>query len=148
MAPRDRRAERHRSQLGAQRFEEGPEWVPGKTLFPLRKPFRIEADRDGTWVVLTVSGAMDVKNAPIFEAEVERLFSDGSGPTGLLVDVSGLTFTDSSGIRAALLAAQRVNGRFGLIQVSEKLRRLLSIKGLGLILRTFPDLETAKVALT
>ena len=90
---------------------------------------------------------MDVRNAPIFEAEVERLLSDGAGPTGLLVDIGGLTFTDSSGIRAALLAAQRVHGRFGLVNVSEKLQRLLSIKGLGLILRSFPDLETAKAAL-
>ena len=45
-------------------------------------------------------------------------------------------------------AAQRVHGRFGLVHASEKLRRLLSIKGLGDVLRTFPDLETAKAALT
>lgn len=56
--------------------------------------------------------------------------------------------TDSSGIRAAMLAVQRVHGRFGLVHASEKLQRLLSIKGLGDVLRTFPDLETAKAALT
>lgn len=91
---------------------------------------------------------MDARNASIFEAEVERLFSEGSGATGLLVDIGGLTLTDSSGIRAAMLAAQRVQGRFGLVHASEKLQRLLSIKGLGVVLRSFPDLETAKAALT
>ena len=132
----------------AQGFDDISDRVPPQTLIPLRRPFRVEADRDGPWVVLTVSGAMDIRNAPIFEAEVERLFSDGSDPTGLLVDIGELTFTDSSGIRAALLAADRVHGRFGLIRTSEKLQRLLSIKGLGSILRSFPDLDTAKANLT
>ena len=117
-------------------------------MIPLRQPIEIEADRDGPWVVLSVSGAMDVRNAPIFQTEVERLFTDPSSPSGLLVDIAGLTFTDSSGIRAAILAAQRVPGRFGLIHTSEKLQRLLSMRGLGIILPSFSDLDSAKAALT
>ena len=68
-------------------------------------------------------------------------------PPGLLVDTSGLTFTDSSGIRAAVLAAQCVRGRFGLIKVPENLKSHIAMKGL-IVLQSFPDLETAKAALS
>jgi anti-anti-sigma factor len=111
------------------------------------EPFRVGSERDGTWVVLIVSGELDLDTVRIFDAEVDGHFGEGEHPTGLLVDISGLTFTDSSGIRAAVLASQRVNGRFGLIGVPERIQRLLSMKGLGLALQSFPDVDTAKAAL-
>ena len=45
-------------------------------------------------------------------------------------------------------STERKRDGSGLIQVSEKLQRLFSMKGLGIIVRTFPDLETAKPALS
>lgn len=115
-------------------------------MLPLR-PFRVNSERDGVWAVVTILGELDIKTVQTFEAEVTRVFSDRDQPTGLLVDISGLTFTDSSGIRAAISAAQRVHGRFGLVNFPDKLQKLLSMKGLGIVLRSFPDLDTAKAAL-
>jgi anti-anti-sigma factor len=123
-------------------------WVPTWALVSIRKPIRVVSERDGVWAILTVSGNLDITTVKTFDAEVDRVFSDGVPPTGLLVDIARLSFTDSSGIRAAVLAAQRVPGRFGLIQAPEKTQRLLSIKGLGTLLQSFPDIETAKAALS
>jgi anti-anti-sigma factor len=116
-------------------------------LIPFRKPLGVASERDGAWAILLVEGTLDRTTVKTFDAEVDRVFSDGARPTGLLVDIARLSFADSSGIRAAVLAAQRVPGRFGLIQAPEKIQRLLSIKGLGTLLPSFPDLETAKTAL-
>jgi anti-sigma B factor antagonist len=131
----------------AQRFTRVLEGFKAHTLFPA-DPFRVHSDRDGVWAVLTIFGELDLKTAQSFEAEVERVFSDGEQDTGLLVDIAGLTFTDSSGIRATISAALLVHGRFGLVRVPDKIQKLLSMKGLGIVLRSFPDLDTAKAALT
>jgi anti-sigma B factor antagonist len=116
-------------------------------LPPPSEQFRVESDRDGTWAVIKVFGELDLDTVRIFDAEVDRHFGEGERPTGLLVDISGLTFTDSSGVRAAVLASQRVNGRFGLIGVPERIQRLLAMTGLGVAMESFPDVETAKAAL-
>ena len=129
-------------------FDDGAGWVPSRTLIPFRKPFRVDSGRDGSWAVLTLSGDLDINTVTTFDAEVDRLFRNATQPTGLLVDTAGLTFADSSGIRAAVLAAQRVRGRFGLIRVPERLKSQIALKGLAIVLQSFPDLETAKAALS
>jgi anti-anti-sigma factor len=132
--------------MRAQAFHADLGGVKDHTLLPLR-PLRVNSSRDGTWAVLTVAGELNVTTVRTFQAELDRVFSDDDGPTGLLVGTADLTFTDSSGIRATVLAAQRVHGRFGLVRVPDKLQKLISMKGLGIVLRSFPDLDSAKAAL-
>jgi anti-anti-sigma regulatory factor len=59
-------------------------------LIPFRKPFRVASERDGTWAILVVAGTLDMTTVKTFDAEVDRVFSDGAGPSGLLVDIAGL----------------------------------------------------------
>src|SRR4051795_12305537 len=60
-------------------------------------------DRDGE-NVLEVNGALDLSSAPSLCARIEATFG---GPAGrLLIDLSGLEFCDSAGLRALFGAVQ------------------------------------------
>jgi anti-sigma B factor antagonist len=82
---------------------------------------------------VVVGGDIDVVSAPIIEAalrQAEQRLGDAATP--LVVDVAGVDFIDSSGLRI-LLAASRRNGRLGrrllLLSPGSSVDRLLSITG-------------------
>src|SRR3954453_11687026 len=61
-------------------------------------------DRDGE-NVLEVNGALDLSSAPSLCARIEATFG---GPAGrLLIDLSGLEFCDSAGLRACSARCRR-----------------------------------------
>ena len=65
----------------------------------------IATHTDGARHVLALAGDLDFRTAPQLHAGVQAL---ALGPDrGLVIDLSGLTFCDSSGI-TAMLAAQRL----------------------------------------
>ena len=70
-------------------------------------PARLEITRssDGTDIVLALAGELDLASAPALEQALED-FGD-SIPHRLLIDLSGVGFMDSTGLRALLLARQR-----------------------------------------
>ena len=90
--------------------------------------FRIESRREADAVVLVLSGELDVASAPRLEQE---LASAASGDARLIVlDLRGLEFMDSTGLRAVLTAydAARDEGRgFGLVRGPQQVQRLLSL---------------------
>jgi anti-anti-sigma factor len=91
---------------------------------------------DSTLEILPLDGArgfrlfgeLDLESASQLEGAFAGL--QGSGPAHL--DVSGLTFLDSSGLHtiAALARAQDGNGRLIVEGVSPSIRRLFEITGL------------------
>jgi anti-sigma B factor antagonist len=87
------------------------------------------ADRDGR-PVLAVTGEIDLAVASRFRQELENLVAGATGPT--LVDLSGVAFIDSSGIRELLtarLAAQGAGGELTLLNPSPSCRRVLEVSG-------------------
>ena len=73
---------------------------------PAPVQLRISTDRQGETTVLALSGELDIASAPDFERAVAEV--DGSGASGrLVVDLAELTFMDSTGLRALLLARQQ-----------------------------------------
>ncbi len=87
------------------------------------------AERDGR-LVLAVTGEIDLAVAGRFRQELETLVADSGGSA--LVDLSGVGFIDSSGIRELLtarLAAENAGGELTLLNPSPSCRRVLEVSG-------------------
>jgi anti-anti-sigma factor len=65
----------------------------------------IEQSRNGDSAVLRLTGELDLSN--VAEAEAVLVAAEAEAPGVLLIDLSGLRFVDSSGVRLVLLAQAR-----------------------------------------
>lgn len=66
---------------------------------------RVQIIRDAPRLV-RVSGELDLASSPTLAAELEEAAASGEGP--LILDVSDLTFIDSTGLRVLIDVAQRL----------------------------------------
>ncbi|MFI9063547.1 STAS domain-containing protein [Streptomyces sp. NPDC053429] len=86
---------------------------------------------DGPRLVVALTGAMDWNTAPQLREECVRLLADSPH---LVLDVSAVTFCDSSGLSALVQLRRQAlsaGGSVVLTSVPEHLLRLLEISGLG-----------------
>lgn len=94
--------------------------------------------------VLDVAGELDINTAP---GLCLRLQAARHGPSPrVLVDLSGLEFCDSTGLRALIMAAQEVTaaaGRFGAVLPPDSgaVGRMFMISGAAEFLRVFPSCD-------
>jgi anti-sigma B factor antagonist len=92
---------------------------------------RIEVDsryEDGVAIV-ALRGELDMAGTPDLE-DALRAAEDEPGVRGIVVDLSGLDFMDSSGLRAVVLADQRFRGAgipFALVRGGEPVHRVFEI---------------------
>jgi anti-sigma B factor antagonist len=94
----------------------------------LQQPLDITAAREGTRIVLTLSGELDLATAPEFEAHAVGALAQGADP--LVVDLSALTFMDSSGLRVLLAGhepAQQDGRRFVVVHGSSAVDRIFAL---------------------
>ena len=70
----------------------------------------VDVERRGEAAIVTVSGELDLASAPHLD---ERLRACEDGTHTVLVDLRGLTFMDSSGLRVILAADARARSRGG-----------------------------------
>ena len=84
---------------------------------------------NGTVAVIAATGELDLSGATALEAEIERLTDDPE--LGIVVlDLSGLEFMDSSGLRTVVLAdmrAREAGRRFVLVRGPETVHRVFEI---------------------
>jgi anti-anti-sigma factor len=88
-----------------------------------------QTTRNGTVVVIAATGELDLSGAAVLEAELERLTGDPELGT-LVLDLSGLEFMDSSGLRLVVLAdmrAREAGHRFALVRGPETVHRVFEI---------------------
>jgi anti-anti-sigma factor len=79
---------------------------------------------------LVLVGELDIASAPILEATVARLCEDGRSAS--VLDLSELTFMDSTGLRAVLAAdkmCQDYGHRFSLTGATGAVQRLFELTG-------------------
>jgi anti-anti-sigma factor len=80
---------------------------------------------------LVLSGELDLASAPALEATIERTARGGT--RAITLDLSGLTFIDSCGLRSILLAKQLCEARsydFVLVPGQAQVQRLFELTGL------------------
>ena len=99
-------------------------------------PFVVTSRRDGAEVIVVLVGEFDLNGVGMVEAEVGRALGD-PGVLAVALDLAGLSFIDSSGLRAVLDAWQRVQDAdmaFRLVSVSEEATRTARLAGLDRLL--------------
>ncbi len=94
-------------------------------------------------------GRMDAVTVPSFEAVIDEHLAAGHGR--LVVDLSGVTYISSSGLRALLRArrqAQTSGGDVVLCAMSERVTEVFDMIGFNNLFRIYPHAPEAAVALT
>lgn len=96
--------------------------------------FGVSADRDGDGIRLIAHGELDAASAQDLSAALRRESHPGQR---LSLDLAGVTFIDSSGLRVIAAESRRYQESataFTIAAVSEPVRRILEMTGLtGLI---------------
>ncbi len=102
----------------------------------------IEHERDLPIVIL--SGRLDTATAPSFDAEMAPLL-DTPRPR-ILVDLSGVSYISSAGLRSILQLVKHTaaqGGRLGLFAASPHILEVIEISGFPSLLDVYPDRESA-----
>ncbi|MFF3709278.1 STAS domain-containing protein [Streptomyces phaeochromogenes] len=102
------------------------------------------------WVVLRVSGEMDLVTSPVLRQRVHDAVADGRH--SVVLDLSGVLFCDSSGV-GVLIATRRLlrscQGRLRLILPAQgavdgsHVNRVLGALGVRRLFDVYPDVDAA-----
>jgi anti-anti-sigma factor len=90
--------------------------------------FTVTYRRSRCCAVIGIAGDLDMATAPHLEAVLDRIMVI---PDHLIVDMSQLTFIDSTGLRLLLRASTLVESRIWLKGASAQVRRLVNLSGLA-----------------
>lgn len=97
--------------------------------------FDMRATAEGTQGTIQVSGELDFFTAPRLREQIVHLHSQGASTVRL--DLTGLTFIDSSGLSVLVAGYKRLRDGGGdliLTAVPAQARRVLEISGLSQVL--------------
>jgi len=98
---------------------------------------RIESRRENDRTVISMEGELDMANAPALQSAIES--EELAAAVIVVLDLQGLTFLDSTGLRVILAARElcwRRGQEFAVTPGSPQVQRLLSVTGVGEHLRT------------
>ncbi|MFE9687575.1 STAS domain-containing protein [Streptomyces sp. NPDC006285] len=99
---------------------------------------------DGHLTALRVGGEIGIQTAPALRKEA--LDAIAQGHPHLILDLTGITFCDSSGFNALIgimRCATAAHGSLTLAAVPDRLLRMLDLTGLSAILPSYPDTDAA-----
>jgi anti-sigma B factor antagonist len=97
--------------------------------------------------VLPLEGEIDLHVSPRIAESLQQIIAQK--PARVLVDISKVSYIDSSGLAVFIEAMQRIQkygGQFGIVGMQETVRSIFEIARLDQVFRIFPDLEAASVA--
>ena len=97
--------------------------------------------------VFPLEGEIDLHMSPGVNASLREIIA--REPARLLVDLSRVSYVDSSAIAVFIEAMQRVEkygGTFGLIGLQESVRSIFEFAQLNQVFKIFPDLAAAAAA--
>lgn len=102
----------------------------------------IREGQDQSRCILTAVGEIDLASAPDLESHLGRCVKDGS----VIVDLSDVSFIDSTGLRVLLTAHEAASERghqLGLVTVEGPVTKLFSLTGVADHLHLFSSVEAA-----
>lgn len=106
--------------------------------------FDVGVTRTERWVVLAVTGELDVATAPRLRREAVRLVSGGD--VNLILDLGGVDFLDSTGLGVIIGILKRVRshgGELAVVGLEPKVRKVFEVTRVLEILPTFDTVEDA-----
>lgn len=92
----------------------------------------VHSAREGAVHTITLTGELDIASAA--EVEVELVGAESSGAAAIVLDLSGLTFMDSTGVRLLIAAnarSQTDSDRLTIIPPTGAAMRVIEIAGLA-----------------
>jgi anti-sigma B factor antagonist len=104
-----------------------------------------QTTRNGTVAVVAPTGELDLSGATVLEAELDRL-EEAPELGAVVLDLRGLEFMDSSGLRLVVLAdmrAREAGRRFALIRGGDTVHRVFEITRMSDRLEFVEDPEEA-----
>lgn len=104
----------------------------------------IQCDKRATGTLLQVKGRMDAVSAPDFEKEC-LLVIDG-GEKKVVIDLAGLEYISSAGLRSILISAKKAKGSGCTLQVcglAGMVQEVFQVSGLTSILGVTADIDEA-----
>jgi anti-sigma B factor antagonist len=110
---------------------------------------RTEEDHSPATVVV-VSGDVDLGTAPDFEDELARSVENNLG-SGLIIDLTGVTFIDSTGLNALVRAFERqrmLGSHLALVTSDSRVSMMLEVTRLDRVLRHYVTREEALAAVS
>jgi anti-anti-sigma factor len=110
-------------------------------------PMEISRERDGEVVVVRLTGRLDSSAASA--AEEGLLVALGGVPPRLAVDMTGLSYISSAGLRVLLVVAKKVqqqHGKLALFGLSPNVREVFSVSGFDTIFSIAGDSAAALAA--
>ena len=93
----------------------------------------IRVSRDGGALVLGLSGELDLENAATLDDQLAR--AEDSDAQKIVLDLRGLRFIDSSGLKSILIATRRSRedgNRLGILRGRGEVASLLEVTGIDL----------------
>ncbi|RJX33362.1 MAG: anti-sigma factor antagonist [Desulfarculus sp.] len=97
-------------------------------------------EKCGQVMVLALQGRLDTMAAPAFDAEVNRLLQ--ASERLFLLDLSGLNYISSAGLRSLLMLAKQVDARAGklvLCGLEEMISEVFQVAGFEAIFNICQD---------
>ena len=88
-----------------------------------------DTSRDGPVAVIAPTGELDLSGAAVLEVEIDRLLDD-PGVGTIVLDLRGLDFMDSSGLRLVVVTdmrAREADRRFALVRGADPVHRVFEI---------------------
>lgn len=101
--------------------------------------------RQGNVVVVSLQGSLDHNGAAIVERACLQLIA--AGDSRLLLDLAGVDYISSSGLRSLLVVAKAIKaaqGRIALCRLSPAGREVMALSGFQSIIRCWEDPAAAR----
>lgn len=98
--------------------------------------------------VVFASGAIDAVTCTELEEALIRLVDEGQ--THIILDLEGVHYISSAGMRVILIVIQRLHGtgKFALSSLNKDVMAVIEMAGFTNIMDIYDDLESAKTALS
>jgi stage II sporulation protein AA (anti-sigma F factor antagonist) len=96
----------------------------------------IQSKKEANATVVTITGRMDAITAPQFEKAFNELIA--AGETSFVVELAGLDYISSAGLRGILAIAKLLKGKGGTLcfaKVEGAVKEVFDISGFGSIFR-------------
>lgn len=87
-----------------------------------------QIQRDGNVAILELHGVLDVASAPTFQTALQSILDEGGRQA--VVNMTGVSFMDSSGLGVLIAAHRRLDGmggRVALVNVAPAVRKVLQL---------------------